>query len=119
MLGFSILTGFYLAGYVLHTTGHIPLPANVIGLILFTASLFLKLVKLEWVEEAGEFMIKHMLLFFTPFVVGTMVFFQYIGLHAVQLLVSLFASTAGVLLVTGWVVKLTGGSKKGERHESR
>ncbi|ULL15721.1 CidA/LrgA family protein [Paenibacillus sp. H1-7] len=118
MIGLSILIGFYLLGSILHEAAHIPLPANVIGLILFTASLFLKLVKLEWVEDAGQFLIKHMLLFFIPFVVGTMVFFHYIGVYAVQLLVSLFASTAGVLLVTGWSVKLWK-RKGGEQHESR
>jgi len=118
MLGFSILLGFYLLGAILHHFVHIPLPANVIGLILFTASLFLKLVKLEWVEDAGQFLIRHMLLFFIPFVVGTMVFFHYIGMYAVQLLVSLFASTAGVLVVTGRTVKLFK-RKGGERHEAR
>ncbi|TDF99574.1 CidA/LrgA family protein [Paenibacillus piri] len=117
MLGFSIVTGFYLLGIMLQTALNIPIPANVIGLILFTASLFLKLVKLEWVEDAGQFLINHMLLFFIPFVVGTMVFFQFIGVYAVQLLVSLFASTVGVLLVTGWTVKLVN-RKERRQHES-
>jgi holin-like protein len=117
MRGFSILTGFYLLGMILQTALHIPIPANVIGLILFTASLFMKLVKLEWVEDAGQFLIKHMLLFFTPFVVGTLVFFQLIGENAVQLLVSLFASTLGVLIITGWTARLLKGKER-ERHES-
>jgi holin-like protein len=113
LLGFSILTGFFLLGSLLHTFLHIPLPANVIGLILFTLSLFLKLIKLEWVEEAGQFMIRHMLLFFIPFVVGTMVFLHYMGQHAWLMLVSLFISTFGVLLITGWSVKLF--ARKGEK----
>lgn len=117
MLGITILVGFYFLGYVLHGAAHIPLPANVIGLILFTVCLFLKIVKLEWVEDAGEFLIKHMLLFFIPFVVGTMVFFHYIGIYAVQLLISLFASTAGVLLAAGWTVKLLN-RKGGKERES-
>jgi holin-like protein len=106
LLGFSILTGFFLLGSLLHTYLHVPLPANVIGLILFTLSLFLKVIKLEWVEDAGEFLIRHMLLFFIPFVVGTMVFLHYIGQHAMLMLVSLFVSTFGVLLITGWSVRL-------------
>jgi holin-like protein len=113
MLGFAILTGFYLLGSLLHTFLHIPLPANVIGLILFTVSLFLKIIKLEWVEEAGQFLIRHMLVFFIPFVVGTMVFLHYIGQHAILMLVSLFMSTFGVLLITGWSVKLL--KRKGEK----
>ncbi|PZE21828.1 CidA/LrgA family protein [Paenibacillus xerothermodurans] len=119
MLGFAILIGFYLLGIILHTTLHIPVPANVIGLILFTVCLFLKWIKLEWVETTGQFLIRHMLLLFAPFVVGTMVFFSYIGEHALELLVSLFASTFGVLLLSGWSAKLlTGKRKEHERHES-
>jgi holin-like protein len=116
LLGFAILTGFYVLGWVIQTGRDVPIPANVMGLMLFTASLFLKLVKLEWVEDAGSFLIKHMLLFFIPFVVGTMVFFPYIGENALQLLVSLFVSTIGVLLITGWSVKLF--KRKEERNES-
>lgn len=110
------MTGFYLLGTIVQAICHIPLPANVIGLILFTVSLFLKLVKLEWVEEAGDFLIRHMLLFFTPFVVGTMVFFHYIGEHAAMMLISLFGSSLGVLLITGWSVKLFKG-KEGQKNE--
>lgn len=117
MLGFAVLIGFYLLGTVLHSSVHIPLPANVIGLILFTVSLFFKVVKLEWVEEAGEFLIRHMLLFFIPFVVGTMVFFNYIGTHAVMMLASLFGSSVGVLLISGWTVKLIRGRER-SNHES-
>ncbi|WP_240419647.1 CidA/LrgA family protein [Paenibacillus periandrae] len=112
MLGFSILIGYYVLGWVIQTGLQVPIPANVIGLILFTMSLFFKIIKLEWVEAAGEFLIKHMLLFFIPFVVGTMVFFPYIGANAVQLLVSLFVSTIGVLMITGWSVKLLKGKEK-------
>ncbi|WP_010494136.1 CidA/LrgA family protein [Paenibacillus elgii] len=118
MRGFAILLGFYLLGTILQLGLKLPLPANVIGLILFTASLFLKWVKVEWVEEAGGFLIKHMLLLFAPIVVGTMVFFSWIGEQAVTILVSLFASTFGVLLVTGWTAKLFSGGrtrKEGDR----
>ncbi|MDT2193319.1 CidA/LrgA family protein [Paenibacillus larvae] len=41
---------------------HVPLPANVIGLILFTGSLYTGLINLEWVESAAQFLTKHMML---------------------------------------------------------
>jgi holin-like protein len=113
LLGFAIVTSFYVLGLILQTVLHVPIPANVLGLLLFTASLFLKLVKLEWVEETAEFMIKHMLLLFIPFVVGTMVFFGYMGEHALELAVTVFGSTIGVILITGWSAKLFKG--KGDK----
>ncbi|CAG7648290.1 CidA/LrgA family protein [Paenibacillus allorhizosphaerae] len=117
MVGFAILLGFYFLGTLLHSGLQIPLPANVIGLILFTLCLFLRIVKLEWVEEASQFLIKHMLLLFAPIVVGTMVFFGLIGREAVPILVSLFASTFGVLLISGWMAKLTRAAQHKERSE--
>jgi holin-like protein len=103
MLGFAILFGFNLLGLWLQMGFHIPLPGNVIGLILFTAALFTKVVKLEWVEVPAAWMTKHMLLFFTPYVVGTMVFFPLIGSNWLAIGGGLIGSSIAVLLVTGWV----------------
>lgn len=122
MLGFAILLFFYFLGSILQTAFDLPLPANVIGLILFTAALFGKVVKLEWVEEASTFLVRHMLLLFAPIVVGTMAFFHIIGDQAVAILANLFLSTFGVLLVTGWTVKgLSGtrGKEAKETHDAR
>ncbi|MCZ8521493.1 MULTISPECIES: CidA/LrgA family protein [Paenibacillus] len=118
MRGFAILLGFYFLGAILHEFLGIPLPANVIGLILFTLSLFLGWIRLEWVEAASGFLIKHMLLLFTPFVVGTMVFFDRIGQEAIPLILTLAGSTFGVLFITGWTVRLAGAAGKQEGGEA-
>ncbi|WP_254611214.1 CidA/LrgA family protein [Paenibacillus sp. JMULE4] len=119
--GICHITCFYMLGTVLHEGFGVPLPANVIGLILFTLSLFLKIVKVSWVEEASQFLIRHMLLLFAPIVAGTMVFFSLIGEQALTIVISLFMSTFGVLLFTGWTVKLMSGRKmkEGERRYDR
>lgn len=105
MPGFILLTVFYFAGMALQTGLHLPLPANVIGLLLLAACLFLKVVKLDWVEAASMFLIRHMLLFFAPLVAGTMVYFQLFAEQAMPVLVSLVVSTLGVLLISGRIVK--------------
>ncbi|MCZ8513121.1 CidA/LrgA family protein [Paenibacillus filicis] len=116
MLGFTIVLLYYFIGLLLQTAFHLPLPANVIGLILFTLSLFLRIVKVEWVEEASAFLIRHMLLFFAPFVVGTIAFIKLIGGQAAVLLISVFGSTFGVLLLAGWTTRLFS-PRKAERSE--
>lgn len=109
MLGLAILLGFHFIGIVLKEWLHIPMPANVIGLLLFTFSLFAGWVKLEWVEESAQFLIKHMMLFFLPFVVGSMALLRYIELsELLPVLTTLVVSTFAVLLVTGWTALLTG-----------
>lgn len=112
MRGMAILLGFHLLGLLLQKGLHIPLPANVLGLVLFTAALFLKIVRLEWVEQSAQFLLKHMMLFFAPVVVGTMAFMPYIRGNWLAVVLSLVISAVISLVVTGAVASLL---QRGER----
>src|ERR1700721_2472831 len=79
MRGFALLLLFNLLGAIGHTVARIPIPGAVLGFILFTLCLFLGLVKLEWVEQPASLLLKHMLLFFAPVVVGVIAFFPELG----------------------------------------
>ncbi|NQX62661.1 CidA/LrgA family protein [Paenibacillus qinlingensis] len=115
MLGLAILLAFNFIGIWLQTSFHIPLPGNVIGLILFTIALFAKLVKLEWVETTANWFTGHMMLFFLPFVVGTMAFFPLIGRNWLSISVGVMGSSVAVLLVTGFITsKMT--NREDQRH---
>ncbi|MDQ0898573.1 MULTISPECIES: CidA/LrgA family protein [unclassified Paenibacillus] len=103
MLGFAILLGFNFLGYVIQLSLHLPLPGNVIGLILFTAALFTKLVKLSWVEVAASLLTRHMMLFFIPFTVGVLAYIPIIGANWLAICGGTLGATLAVLVVTGWV----------------
>jgi holin-like protein len=102
VLGLAILLGYEFIGYIAHEFLGVPLPSNVIGLILLVISLFLGWVKLEWIEQTANFLLKHMMIFFAPAIVGVMVFFSRIGDEWVAISLGLVLSTLSVLLVTGW-----------------
>jgi holin-like protein len=104
MKGFAILSGFQLAGGVAHALGF-PIPGSVIGLILFTAALFLGWIKLEWVESAASLLLNHMLLFFVPMTVLTMRLAPLIKANWAALSVSIVVSTLAVLVTTGLVAE--------------
>jgi holin-like protein len=53
------------------------------------------------VEAPAQFLLKHMLLFFIPFVVGTMVYFPLIRESAWSILFGLVLSTLVSLAATG------------------
>lgn len=106
MLGLAILLVFYILGMLPKDWLQVPLPANLIGLILITIALYTKLVKLEWVEASAQWLTRHMLLFFIPFVVGSMVFYPLLKQHGLTIIISMVVSTCMVLLVTGWVTAL-------------
>ncbi|CAM3983111.1 CidA/LrgA family protein [Saccharibacillus endophyticus] len=107
MRGFAILLGFSLAGVLLHDALHLPLPGNVIGLLLFLAALFGKVVKLEWVEQSANLLTGHLLLFFIPYVIGAAALIPFLGNNAVSIAVGVVGSTFAVLWVTGMVAKKT------------
>jgi len=109
MTGLGILLGFNLLGLALEKGLGVPVPGNVLGLILFTAALFLRVGKGEWGERSAEFLLRHMMLFFAPFIVGTIAFFPLLRQYGLTIVVSLVASTLIVMLVTGGVVALIGG----------
>lgn len=111
MRGLAILFGFNFLGYVLHAF-HVPLPGNVIGMILLTVALFTGWVKVAWIEESAEWLLKNMMLFFAPIIVGTVTLFQQIGEQVIPIVVSLVGSTVAVLLVTGWTVQALQRDKK-------
>ncbi|KIL41631.1 hypothetical protein SD70_05755 [Gordoniibacillus kamchatkensis] len=108
MTGLCILLGFNLLGLILEKTVGVPVPANVLGLILFVAALFLKIVKVEWVEQSADFLLKHMMLFFAPIIVGTISFFSILRQYGFTIVISLVASTLIVMLVSGGVAAFVG-----------
>lgn len=105
MFGLAILLAFHLLGLWIQTTFSLPIPANVIGLILFTACLFLRVIKLEWVEASAQFLLRHMLLFFVPFVVGTMVYAPLLRDSLMAVVFGLVLSSLLSLAVTGWLTQ--------------
>ncbi|MBB6674425.1 CidA/LrgA family protein [Cohnella nanjingensis] len=117
MKGFAILLLFNLAGLAGHQLLHIPLPGNVLGMLLLLLSLLAGWVKLAWIEASAQFLLKHMLIFFAPTIVGVIVYFGQIGQQWLPIVANLFVSTAIVLALTGWVTaKLARGAEAGDSH---
>jgi holin-like protein len=101
MRGLIILLFFQFLGFGLQSVG-VPLPAGVIGLILFTAALFLGLVKLHWVEASSRFLLRHMLLFFVPVIVGVIASAGLLQAQWLPIVASLLISLFATMLVTGF-----------------
>jgi holin-like protein len=103
LLGFAILVFFNLLGLGLKEWLHVPMPANLIGLILFTLALYFRIVKLRWVEDAAQFLTKHMMLFFIPYIVASMAIVPLLGKQLLPLAASLLLGPAIVIAVAGCV----------------
>jgi len=114
MAGLAILLAFDFIGLVLHALG-VPLPGNVLGLILLVICLFTGVVKLEWIEQVSLLLVRNMMLFFAPVIVGVILFKDRIAHEWLAIGAGIVGSLLVVLLVTGWSVELL--LRKGERNK--
>ena len=61
---------FLFLGSAVKAVAPLPIPALMVGLLLLLASLLLGIVKLEWIEQGGNWLLAELLLFFIPSAVG-------------------------------------------------
>lgn len=50
----------------------LPLPGNVVGMVLLFICLWVGILKLDWIEGASSILIRHLAFFFIPISVGLM-----------------------------------------------
>lgn len=103
MLGFAIILLCNLLGLLVQKFLGVPLPANVLGMIFLTLALFSGLVKLAWVEPAANFLLRHMLLFFVPLLVGAVLLWPLLRASWLPLVGGMVLSTLLTLAATGAV----------------
>jgi holin-like protein len=100
--GFAILLVCQALGEIISRIFKVPIPGNVLGMVLLLAALLLGLIKLKWVEDAAELLLKHMAMFFVPAGVGVMLYGGMIGREWLPITVATVVSTFVVMAVTGW-----------------
>ena len=82
---------------------NIPIAGNIIGMVLIFVALKLKVVKLETVKPASDKLVRYMVLFFVPYGVGLMVYYDIIKTNWVSILAATILSTIITLLATALI----------------
>jgi holin-like protein len=82
-----------------------PIPASMIGLVLLFLALKVKLVKLEWVENGGKWLLAELLLFFVPSAVGIVNYKEILGWQGLETVILIVLSTIIVLGTTAFVAE--------------
>jgi holin-like protein len=85
---------------------HMPLPGNVLGMLLLFALLSLGLVREAWIQEGATLLTKHLAFFFIPIAVGLMEWGSLFRREGHWLLLALVVSTLAALLTTGGLAHL-------------
>ncbi|MBU8714956.1 CidA/LrgA family protein [Brevibacillus parabrevis] len=103
--GVAILLAFYGVGVLASTWLHIPLPGNLVGMLLLTLGLVTGWIRMEWVDRASSFLIRHMMLFFVPIIVGVVSYFKWFAQAPWPIALSMIVAPMLVMFVTGRVVQ--------------
>ncbi|KGX91309.1 hypothetical protein N781_04380 [Pontibacillus halophilus JSM 076056 = DSM 19796] len=102
-LQFILINVFFGAGLVLQHLTHAPIPGSIFGLLLLFIALKWNVIKLQWVEEAGKWLLAELLLFFIPAAVGIVQYPDLAGWEGIRILLIIVVSTVSVMAVTGVV----------------
>ena len=96
-----ILFGCLALGELTVRTTGVKLPSSIIGMLLLTLLLKLKVIKLEWVRGLTDFLIANLGFFFVPPGVALMLYFDLIRAEILPITLATLLSTVIVLIITG------------------
>ncbi len=99
-----LLAAIWLLADIAVRTLHLPLPANLTGMLLLLACILLGVVKAQWFEAGARWLLAEMLLFFVPAVVAVVNYQDLLLEEGWRIMVVLLVSTTLVLGTTALVV---------------
>ncbi len=100
-----IILGIYLIGELISKGFSLPLPGNIIGMIILLVLLCTKVIKVEKVENISAFFLDHLSFFFIPAGVGLISSFSSIKNSLINILLLCLITTAIVIIATGIIVQ--------------
>lgn len=102
--------GFYIVEYF-----HLLIPGNVVGMIILLTLLWTKIVRLEWFEEASDFLVKHLSFFFVSISVGLMTLGGLLAKNGFRLAVILIFSAVIGMSFAGIAAHVLANRKEGAK----
>lgn len=112
LLQLALILGISFAGELLHRYMGVPIPGNIIGMLLMLILLCLKVVKLDHIKEVSDFFLKNIAFFFLPPSIGIMAAGEEVMSLWPLLLFLCVALTIITITVTGWTVQLLSRNKR-------
>jgi len=98
---FIILICLALGEIIVYFTG-VKIPSSIIGMLLLTAGLQFKVIKLTSIQSIADFLLDNMVFFFIPPGVAIMCYFDLISKELLPILASIIGSTFLVLVSTSF-----------------
>lgn len=94
---------WFLADFLV-STFHIPLPANLTGMLLLLTLVIMRVVKVDWLRKGATWLLAEMLLFFVPAVIAVVNYQELMQQQGLRIIAVLVISTIMVIAITAWTV---------------
>jgi holin-like protein len=108
-----IILGIYLLGELLSSLFKLPIPGNILGMVILFVLLCTKVIKVENISNVTNFLSNHLAFFFIPAGVGLMTSIGIIKSTWLQLLIVCLSTTIIIIASTGIIVQII--SKKSKQ----
>ncbi|MGE6376318.1 CidA/LrgA family protein [Peribacillus muralis] len=105
-------------GYYFADLLHLPIPGNVIGMILLFFLLQTKVLKVQWIELASGFLVKHLAFFFIPISISLMTMGWLFIEFGLPLALTLGVSLIFGFIVSAWTVQKFSHRGEANQHDS-
>ncbi|MEI5907988.1 CidA/LrgA family protein [Bacillus spongiae] len=112
-----VFVAFYEVGLFITYTFSVPIPGNVLGMMLLFLLLLSGVIKVEWIENGASLLLKHLAFFFVPVAVGMMTLGGIFKENGVFIIITLVTSTAIGIVLTGVISQLVVKEKEVKSHE--
>lgn len=100
-----IILCIYLLGEVISKGLSLPVPGNIIGMIILLLLLCTNVIKVNKIDTISSFFLDHLAFFFIPAGVGLLTSFDIIKSSLIQILLICIICTSIVITITGLVVQ--------------
>lgn len=114
LLQLALILGICYVGELIHDYTGIPIPGNILGMLILLLLLCLKVIKLEQIREVSDFFLKRLAFFFLPPAIGLMLVGDDVKSQWPLLLILCIVLTIVTMAATGWTVQLFSKKSKGK-----
>lgn len=108
-----LINCFYLLGALTVKLTGWPLPSGMLGMAFLLIALYLKIIKLKWVEKGAGWLLAELLLFFVPSAVGVVQINDLFSTLGLKFLAIIILSTMIVMGATAFTAEKLFERRKG------
>lgn len=105
-----IILAIYFVSEFISKSLHLPIPGNILGMLILLFLLCTKVVKVEMIDKVSTFLLDHLAFFFIPAGVGIITAYNVLRGNTIKLLIVAVFSTFIIMAISGavvqWVINL-------------